>query len=76
MQSLPPWPLQMLGLPVLCRAPFVTAAGRRLRPSPKVTHPCYTESSTQIHSAGVNRRRSHPLGASEHQAPWFLPKKG
>ena len=52
MQRLPPWPLQMLGLPVLCRAPFVTAAGRRLRPSSKVTHPCYTQSSTQIHSMG------------------------
>ena len=56
MQRLPPWLLQMLGLPVLCRAPFVTAAGSRLRPSPKVTHPCYTESSTQIHSVGPGRK--------------------
>lgn len=56
MQRLPPWPLQMPGLPVLCRAPFVTAAARRLRPSPKVTHPCYMESSTQIHSVGPGRK--------------------
>ena len=51
------------------------AAEAQLQGDPSLLH-------TELHTdpfngaRAVNRRRSHPLGASEHQAPWFLPKEG